>query len=1331
MPTKLEVCLSALIVIVILLYPISSVAFRYDTGIVAEIKIQDSDEDNVPQIPDTPNPGNLSLVAGGSEIGIGKPALTAFIGGVFPPRLEVDKQGRIYYSQDDTILRVDGDGTLEMFLKLSSDPSRIDENLIWDISLSGDYLYLLKYDFINSALSILRSNIATGNIEWYEEAFQPGPLAVDSSGNVFVGNPPGFEGVVNGMAVDPADDSLIIASSTDSDFGSVPQVFRFDTGTGEQSALIVDDTSEMESISSVAVLPSGKILLVGNSEHRIYLLDPITGTLKLSAGNGYDGDDGDGWWAPSASLKASDLAVDQQGNFYFISDRLFDSTPPRIRMVEVKQNTISTVVGLPGFLTCASTTNSQLTGTSSIDIDSNGIIVTQSNDAILAIDPGLDSIYTLGGIYGTRGGSDDGVIAFGNPLQPWSGEDWDIGALYIEDGVTLAPNGDIFVSEAFLMRRIDRASGTLSSVTAGQYSFMQHDGNRFIYAWSGGDFVKVNTINGDVTTFIQGGYEIPVVGESAQGRDFHAVSSSPAISNGDVSGSLNDAVWDSEGNIFVSINNTLAPDFASGIYRIDAQTGILTSIVSVPPGSTHSILGELVLDEAQGVIYYSNLLVGEDFAGNGLLIPVIKVDITSGKQTRIAGIDSRKGIYKYSSNPLQAELYIRDMTLSADGDLYLVAGGEWWGRPDVVLKISQDALNQGSLIPSDVKQGSNVGESVASTGNWQAIGVPNNKLSNGDTGEVLLYQDNDCRPILQDRIRTPAGAHATQFGSTVAFVGDSLVIGSREDQLSTSKMQSDQIQSSHNDPLFKLGVFGLKKGSGTHWQMVKDLSASLPPDTEISSLTSDGDSFAVGSPKANGGKGEVTVFDINDVGNPMTVRSTAPGATNFGKSLAMEGNKMAAGADLSVGIAEVFQKSGSGYVSVDVVQSTRGNTGFARSLAMNDEDLYVGAPHSTGGKVFNYTIANGNMDLSDTLSDPQNPGNASFGTALAIEEGVLVVGAPDTQVASVQSQNPSIENTGEIHKTQTDLNSGAIFAFGVKDKARNRINGVLLFSRLARAAEGYGASVAIDKGRIVVGAPETDDGRGTFESVGGIVDAAELSGLWYDPAQDGEGFNVLVADAGMVVFFYGYTRDGERLWLISDTITGDFGFGEDIHIPVYKAVEGEFTSPVSSRDALVKYGLLSMSFGSLRSATFTINGFDGNKISRSSFLADTGANAAAYSGLWYDQSKDGEGFNVISGQSGTVIFYYGSSKDGERLWLISDLLSNDIEDGAPVTGTIYQATGGDFLHPRPSAQALKEWGSIEVRFDDCNDGRFILSGSDGNKTSDVIKLAGVGGAVCN
>ena len=61
---------------------------------------------------------------------------------------------------------------------------------------------------------------------------------------------------------------------------------------------------------------------------------------------------------------------------------------------------------------------------------------------------------------------------------------------------------------------------------------------------------------------------------------------------------------------------------------------------------------------------------------------------------------------------------------------------------------------------------------------------------------------------------------------------------------------------------------------------------------------------------------------------------------------------------------------------------------------------------------------------------------------------------------------------------------------------------------------------------------------------------------------------------------------------------------------------------------------------------------------------------------------------------------------------------------------MYEAIGGDFYHPEPSSSSLKDWGTIEARFDGCDGGRFILTGKDGSKTSNVIKLAGVDGAGC-
>jgi len=308
--------------------------------------------------------------------------------------------------------------------------------------------------------------------------------------------------------------------------------------------------------------------------------------------------------------------------------------------------------------------------------------------------------------------------------------------------------------------------------------------------------------------------------------------------------------------------------------------------------------------------------------------------------------------------------------------------------------------------------------------------------------------------------------------------------------------------------------------------------------------------------------------------------------------------------------------------------------------------------------------------------------------------------------------------------------TGSVVAFGVKDGSGRKQASSLLFTKLLAGAEAYGYSVDVTNGRIVVGAPETNEGKGTFESVAQIANPANLSGLWYDPSLDGEGFNVLVTASGMVVFFYGYDTGGQRLWLISDVVVDGLRFGETIDVAMYKAVSGTFAAPVKSSEALVKWGLLSMTYGSQASATMILNGFDGSKISKSIFLADVNANEARYSGLWFEPALDGEGYNVISAQAGTVIYFYGSNAQGERLWLISDVLQKDIQDGSTVAGRMYEAIGGDFYHPEPSSSSLRDWGTIEARFDDCDGGRFILTGKDGSKTSSVIKLAGVDGAGC-
>ena len=119
-----------------------------------------------------------------------------------------------------------------------------------------------------------------------------------------------------------------------------------------------------------------------------------------------------------------------------------------------------------------------------------------------------------------------------------------------------------------------------------------------------------------------------------------------------------------------------------------------------------------------------------------------------------------------------------------------------------------------------------------------------------------------------------------------------------------------------------------------------------------------------------------------------------------------------------------------------------------------------------------------------------------------------------------------------------------------------------------------------------------------------------------------------------------------------------------------------------------------------------------------------------WSGPWFDPESDGEGYLVFNTPAGWLIYYFGYSTDGDRLWLVSNLL--DIEN--VVLGQAYEfsmlvGTPGSFEMPTPSAD-LESWGTLQVLVADCVSGVFVLDGVDGMKTSNATKLIGIEGSTC-
>ena len=121
---------------------------------------------------------------------------------------------------------------------------------------------------------------------------------------------------------------------------------------------------------------------------------------------------------------------------------------------------------------------------------------------------------------------------------------------------------------------------------------------------------------------------------------------------------------------------------------------------------------------------------------------------------------------------------------------------------------------------------------------------------------------------------------------------------------------------------------------------------------------------------------------------------------------------------------------------------------------------------------------------------------------------------------------------------------------------------------------------------------------------------------------------------------------------------------------------------------------------------------------------------AAVSGAWFDPALDGEGFYLLETGSGLAITYYGSINTEQRLWLVSEVLPGPITFGMDLSVDMLVGDGGNFQQPLPSSE-LTLWGNLTMNFSDSGRARFLLSGTDGDKQSEVVKIAGVRRQVCN
>jgi hypothetical protein len=89
------------------------------------------------------------------------------------------------------------------------------------------------------------------------------------------------------------------------------------------------------------------------------------------------------------------------------------------------------------------------------------------------------------------------------------------------------------------------------------------------------------------------------------------------------------------------------------------------------------------------------------------------------------------------------------------------------------------------------------------------------------------------------------------------------------------------------------------------------------------------------------------------------------------------------------------------------------------------------------------------------------------------------------------------------------------------------------------------------------------------------------------------------------MFFYGFKKNGLRLWLISELFNEQLHVGTDVTFDMFETTQGDFNNPVPHNDALAKWGTATITVADCTNATIEMTGLDGSKTSNTVLLAGT------------------------------------------------------------------------------------------------------------------------------
>ncbi len=317
----------------------------------------------------------------------------------------------------------------------------------------------------------------------------------------------------------------------------------------------------------------------------------------------------------------------------------------------------------------------------------------------------------------------------------------------------------------------------------------------------------------------------------------------------------------------------------------------------------------------------------------------------------------------------------------------------------------------GSLSLADAGAGTRFGSALATDGTTLLVGMRRSGRADSARGGVQVYTRSANGTWTDGGALGGTPVARSSFGAAVAVAGDWAYVGAPGTEGG--------------------GAVQVFRRSGGNWVAAGSLPTAnvATGDRFGSAISVDGNRVAVGAPGRDVQKGMVLVFSRNPDGSwveeGMLTSGRAVANSQIGSAVLLKGDKVWAGgpnANGFVGMVAGFERSSSGNWSDAIALTPFEATSnrFGVSLAMVDDQLWVGAPFSSGrqGRVYRVAFdADGGLASMTKFGGDSLTAGSSFGSEIAVSGNTLAVAMPSDARGEGTVQVFSRANNGDWQLT--------------------------------------------------------------------------------------------------------------------------------------------------------------------------------------------------------------------------------------------------------------------------------------------------------------------------